>query len=101
MDLFQAREARDAAMAQVMANTPPDWKDAARDIVARMKGEEVTGEDIRFQCERQRVQPHHSNAWGAFIAGLVREGVLEKTGRYVQMRAEKSHARETKLYRVM
>lgn len=89
------------AMEQVVDHAGDDWRVAAENVLRSMMGQEVTGEDIRLKCEAVGVEPHHSNAWGGFVAGMVKQRVLEKTGRYKAMRAPGSHARETKVYRVI
>jgi len=90
--------ARDAALSVVVENAGEDWKADAMDVFRGLSGE-LTGEDIRLACRERGVLPHHPNAWGGFIAGLVRAGQLEPTGRYRQMTSKGSHARETKIYR--
>lgn len=91
--------ARDVAFSQVLDHAGEDWRVRAAIVVQRMRACEVTGEDVRISCEAANVKPHHHNAWGAFIAGLVRDGSLIPTGRYVAMKAKGSHARKTQLYR--
>lgn len=89
---------RDAGCQAVLEHAG-DWKDEARKVFLAMGQQELTGEDIRRECEARGVRPHHANAWGAFVLGLVREGYLESTGRIVPMRDPRSHARKTQLYR--
>lgn len=90
---------RDRAIDQVTRNAGDDWRAKAVSIVRAMRMNEVTGEDIRLACESCGVKPHHSNAWGAFVSSLIREGVLEPTEIYRPMRAKGSHARKTQVYR--
>lgn len=97
--LFNECTARDEALVRVSLNAGDDWRDAARAVLDLMPESEVTGEDVRLACEARGVRPHHHNAWGAVIAGFVRDGLLEPTGRYIPMRAKGSHARKTQVYR--
>jgi hypothetical protein len=98
--MFPEASARDAAIEQVAANAGETFASKVRDVLFALHGSEVTGEDVRQQCEQQDVRPHHHNAWGAMIAGLVRDGLLVATGEYRPMRAKGSHARKTAVYRV-
>ena len=92
--------ARDAALETVVAHAGETWKETATRIARAISpGREVTGEDIRLACEQANIRPHHSNAWGGFIYGLVTAGILEGTGRYVNMKAKGSHGRKTQVYR--
>ena len=59
----------------------------------------ATGEDIRVYLGHFAGKPHHPNAWGALVARLVKDGILEPTGRYVAMVTKSSHARRTPEYR--
>jgi hypothetical protein len=95
------RAARDAALDTVLDHAGQDWREQAKAVLHDMDDREVTGEDIRLACEAAGVRPHHHNAWGAFVASLVRDGLLIPTGRYVPMKAKGSHARKTQLYRLM
>ena len=61
---------------------------------------QVTGEALRLMIERAGITPHHPNAWGAFVAVAVRRGILVPTGRWEAMKAKRSHARRTPVYRV-
>ncbi len=101
MDLFAAREARDEALTRVSSNAG-DWTTQARVAFLRafLGGWEGTGEDIRLTLTRLGLTaPHHHNAWGAFVSGLRKSGWIVPTGEWRNMKGEKSHARETKVYR--
>lgn len=86
-------EEREEAMRVVLENAGDDWRTAAHAVVCCMAGEEVSGEDIRLRCLRYGIKPHHPNAWGAFISGLSRRGLLRKTGRYVMSQENGSEIR--------
>ena len=94
------RTARDQSLKQVAANAGITWKDHATDVVLLFRGQLMTGEDIRLECHKRNIAPHHPNAWGGFVMGLVRSKVLLPTDRYVAMRAKGSHARKTQVYKV-
>lgn len=92
---------RDKGIEQVLDNAGEDWRISAERLVRSMRGQEATGEDIREACIKAGISPHHSNSWGGLVAGLVKRGLIQATGRYTAMRDPKSHARETKVYRIM
>lgn len=98
MELALDRKAE--KLSQVIDNAGKHWQTLARLVVRTMNDQQVTGEDIRLKCCALDIVPHHHNAWGAFIALLVREGKLVETGRYVPMRGERSNARRTPVYLV-
>lgn len=58
----------------------------------------VTGEDVRVWLEQRMEPPHHHNAYGALIRMAIQKNVLRPTGKFVQMRTKKSHARMTQVY---
>lgn len=68
------------------------FKDAARKLADENPGDIVTGESLRLTLEPLVGSPHHQNAWGAAIAGLVRSHIIEQTGRWVPTKDPKSHA---------
>ena len=97
-DLFESRALRDEALERV---TRPDFTQQVVDALPRMRLEvrgEFCGEDVRHWMIAHGIQPHHHNAWGGLMFGLVRRGQVVHTG-YTQMKDAKSHARETKTYR--
>lgn len=96
--LFSELEARDKAISQVMGNAGDDWRDEAYRVFRDMPSI-MTGEDFRVACIENGVKPHHHNAWGGIVAGLVRSGYLQDTGRTTTMKSPGSHARKTTVYR--
>lgn len=44
-------------------------------------------------------KPGHRNAWGALTNKLLKEGIIEKTGKYAQSTGPSNHAHEYKTYR--
>ena len=96
-DVDEGRRLRDEGIERVEAQA---FSGAVAGVVRGLGGMHVTGEDIRRICTDRGVTPHHSNAWGGVISGLVRAGQLRATGEYRQMADVRSHARETKVYEV-
>jgi hypothetical protein len=96
---FDESDHRDEALRRVSDNAGEDWHTAAMRVFRELPQGEFTGEDIRIACLVKGVIPHHHNAWGAFIMGLIRSGLVTKTGKRTKMKAPKSHARETDIYR--
>ena len=93
----KGRHLRDEGIERVEVQA---FSGAVAGVVRGLGGMHVTGEDIRRICTDRGVTPHHSNAWGGVVSGLVRVGRLRATGEYRQMEDTKSHARETKVYEV-
>lgn len=96
-DLFSAREARDAALAQVSEHSGDFMFNAYHAVIALPTGS-YTGEDIRLQLSAKGIVPHHHNAWGALIRKCVTDGILEFSGIYEAMKTRRSHARRTPVY---
>jgi hypothetical protein len=92
--------ARDDALAAVMLSHK-DWSTAALHAAARYvpldwKG---TSEDMNaLLLEKGLRPPEKPNAWGAFMARLLKSGAYIKVG-YEKMKKKSSHARETRVYR--
>ena len=100
-DLFEGRRRRDEGHDKLTLHGP-EFTAAVAGIVRRCShhGQKVTGEGVRLLCEHFGLHPHHHNAWGGATMKAVRDGLLVPTGEYEQMRDPRSHARETKVYRV-
>ena len=62
-------------------------------------GNDFTGEDIRFHCERIIGPPKHPNAYGALINTLIKRKIIVPTGEHRQMKDRSSHARSTPVYK--
>ncbi len=88
--------------AEVLAITlvaaSPNWRAAAMAALASMQGE-FTAEDVRLACAEGGVYAHHPNAWGAFFSHVLKAGHIEPTGALRPMKAPRSHARQTMVYR--
>ena len=90
-------------MARVWDNAPEDWKVLARRVVRTMRGQKVTGEDIKLRCLALEIAPHHHNAWGSFISRLAsgksnEAPLLIATKEVVKTKGKKSHARDTRVW---
>lgn len=97
----QAIQKRNSALQQVEDNSG-DWFAIALIELRELKhhkNQEFTGEQLRRWLTPLIGNPHSVNTWGALIMKARREGVIEPTGRYAPMQSEKSHGRETKVYR--
>jgi hypothetical protein len=96
-----AKRLRDMALARVSAHAGEDWGRSARTLVRCLPaGWEGTGEDIRVLLSNCGFRsPHHHNAWGAMIMVCVKHNWLLATGETRHMKTERSHARDTKVYR--
>lgn len=97
IDLFAGREDRDAGLEKVRRET---FRKNVQWVVSNMIGLEVTADDIRAECERLEIGAHHSNAWGAAIMGLRRDGFLAHYGEHRQSSRKSNHARDLKVYTV-
>lgn len=90
---------RDEGIGRVLENTG-SWSHRSRDLVMdtdELTGRLMTGEDIRLYVAARVGSPHHHNAWGGLIMGLVRRKRLIEVDR-VKMRQPRSHARKTPVY---
>ena len=97
---MSAKELRDEAIARVANNAGHSWHTQAMNVFHTLPASsEFTGEELRLECEKNDVHPHHHNAWGAYIMHLKRNGLIASTGKYRNMQTAKSHARRTEIYR--
>lgn len=87
---------REIALASV---SEPDWmEDAVETFEKTFRiGQEFISEDMRVQMAVRA--PRHHNAWGAFTMKLIRNGNIVATGERRNMKTERSHARNTPVYR--
>lgn len=106
MDLLErmAQDARDKAIEKVSLNND-SFMERALKMISHLRAQmhlmdrEFTGEDIREHLISWKIEPAHSNAYGALIMTAVKRGLIVGTGKYVSMKSAKSHARKTQLYR--
>ena len=100
LPLFSGEVERDKGIAQVTEHNER-WMDLAiREAKKYIAYRRVcfTGEDIRFHCQKLIGLPSHPNAFGALILHLINKKLIRKTGQYVKMKDENSHARSTPVY---
>ena len=99
LDLLEAIKARDKALEKVAARAN-EWFDGALAILPQIRNDSpfATGEDVRLWLEERMGKPHHHNAQGALIRVAIQKKILRPTGKFIQMRTKKSHARMTPVY---
>ena len=90
------RALRDQALERVRLHSG-SWIEKALLAMSVLQGE-YTGEDVRAFLDPVVGRPHHSNAYGALIAGAIRRGILTPTGRYKAMKRPSSHYRKNPVY---
>jgi hypothetical protein len=101
METPTAAQLRDEQTEIVLENAGEDWKDAAvKCIQKHWGGRQGIAEDFRLTCEENDIHPHHSNAWGALILMMKRQGLLISTGIWRAMTTKRSHARRSEVYQV-
>lgn len=105
LDILIAEAAKREGMERVKINAA-DWMPIAfaRAInwCRANLGAEITGEDLRFTLTEAGLQdPHHPNAWGQLTKQVLEAGWLWHTGYWRKPRSRASHARPTKIYRVI
>ena len=86
-----AIEARDQALDNVERGAPPVWLDQAEVIVRSLarSHEPFSTDDVWDYL----AVPPEPRAMGAVINRLSRQGVIRKTGRYIQSSRRENHAR--------
>jgi hypothetical protein len=100
LDLIEAIEARDAAMAAVAAKAG-SWMAEAMAAVELLPVDWTgTGEAMRIVLVNSGLTPpHHHNAWGALVNCALKRGLLGYTGEVDHMKTKKSHARRSPVLR--
>lgn len=79
--LAQAKESRDAAMAQVEEHAGEDWNEYVYALivnVARFKGK-FTSDDV---MEQMKWKPHDCRALGPAIKRVQKDGIIEPTDEF-------------------
>lgn len=87
----------DDALQRVEEHADPDWKTTAYDVLvglARRDGEWTTDDFwLAMRAQHPTVTTHEPRALGALIRRLLRDGLVEKTGRFSEsVRPEAHHA---------
>ena len=103
-DLSAGRRSRDRGAGMAEDNSGETWNKRAIDIALsyfRANPDGALFEDVREYALGLGLPPPPSpNAWGAVALTLSKQGFIEKTGLYLQSRAEKSHARAQPVWRI-
>lgn len=104
MSLFEARRERDVGLAKTRSKNSA-WTAQALAMLPYMKAEgfdTCTGEGMRNWLLANGLDaPSSPHAWGALTVAAVKRGVLQDTGRVVQMTDVRSHARRTPLWKFL
>jgi hypothetical protein len=99
-DLFAALAARDEALERVLENSGPWRHEALAAVGALPPGWTGTGEDIRRATTGAGLPaPHHHNAWGGITNAAKRAGLIEPLHVWRPMTGERSHARQTQVWK--
>lgn len=101
LSYIEMQQQKNAALEQV-GDHAGEWIGNALIELAdlkRSKPHEFTGESIRFWLTPLIGKPHSTGAWGALVRQAIAKKIIEPTGHYGTMLSEKSHGRETRLYR--
>lgn len=97
-DAVRSREKRDEGMTEAMVANM-GWTAAALSLMERLDLHEATGEELRLWLIGKKLpHPTTPNAWGALTNHAIKKGLLRPSGRWVPMRAVRSHARQTQVY---
>jgi hypothetical protein len=91
LNLFEARAARDVAIAQVQVNAErfrPDFTTEAAEFIVRFLRENgpQSGEILTDWCREAGIVPHDDRAFGAVYMRLRRAGMIVKTGTCQRMK---------------
>lgn len=98
LDLPAAVEARDEALDRVEKGVTDAWKEEARNIVLRKywRDGEFTSDDIWAAGLEKPAEPR---ALGTVLMKLAKEGLIEKTGRYIKTAQVSRHAAPIAVWR--
>lgn len=98
--MTNAQKARDDGMERLRIRNRK-WLVRAMDQVRELQESvEWTGEGIRMHVRKLVGDPSHHNLWGVLIGDAIRKGLLERTGSWVNMKLESSHARCNPVYKI-
>lgn len=98
IEMKDAIQRRDKTLEELHGRETADFKAAATRVVRTMQGD-FTGVDIRERCESQGIFPKSVYAWGAFIAGLRRDGLIEETGEWRMTKTARRNPSRSPVYR--
>ena len=98
--MTDAQEARDDGMERLRIRNRKCMVRAMDRVMELGESVEWTGEGIRMHIRKLVGDPSHHNLWGVLIGDAIRKRLLERTGNWVNMKLESSHARCNPVYRV-
>lgn len=106
-DLFGGRLARDEGLARAAANAGDQFFRDAFSVLPEFRGQEIIAEDIKMRMQlRGKALPPSHQAWGSWTKDARRCGAIvpvkgpDGKHKLRQCKAKRSHARDSKVYRV-
>jgi len=77
-----------------------DWRAQAMGALRTklVRGEKLTGQNIRLRLVSEVGEPPHTNAWGPFISYATARGYLTKTPERRMTKLKSSHSRPIPVY---
>lgn len=102
LDLNDGTALRDEGIDAV---TREAWARQAREAVIayirNKKGQPLLGSDVqRIVRDAGRPEPHHPNAYGALVKGLIQDKLIEPTNMFLPAGHSKAHSRAVRVYLV-
>jgi hypothetical protein len=100
--LFPAQEAKREAIERVERNASPDFLDFARTIALRIASAHPTGfttDAIWEVLDASGIKTPEPRALGSVMKRLADEGLIRKTGEYVDSIRPQAHARPIPIWR--
>lgn len=84
---------RDEGIERVVRNAGPEFSSKVRAMVYCLPiGYLLMAENVRFALQDIGVHPHHPNAWGGVWQGVVNDGLVAPTGRWLKPTDPRSHS---------
>jgi hypothetical protein len=105
LDVEAGRTLRDAGIAKTLDHADsvvPSWRELAMKSLKEISDEKATftAEDVRWlHGYLLRPEPPHHNAWGAVLKIAAKDGLIVKTGEYVQSKSVSARARILPVWR--
>jgi len=96
---MSAKDERDKALRRVKRRSGPWWDIARSWVDNHLYNWTGTAEDMRLLMTPYVGKPHHHNVWGSLSRELARDGILIHTNARTNMKTDKSHARDTPIYK--
>lgn len=97
----EGRTQRDMAVTRGFRNANSEWRIHARLTILRVAATqtEFTSDDIWGELVKAGYETHDRRALGGILLGLTKQGMVHKTGQYVQTSRPEAHARPIPVYR--